>query len=164
MQWSKLRSQLRQLIAPSVRKRIDFHLTHYRELGDETHEFLITVDKKRIFSASYSKVNNETYLITRTTGLVAYGDGREPWELEKRLNQREIHPPADVTSSIRTYLDLAPQISLHSSDPILRALAMIDRRIGARTLRSVKNGENEHSLVRAFHALRMQTLKNSGVS
>jgi hypothetical protein len=158
VQWSRLRSQLRELVAPSVRRRIDFHLTHYRKLGDMTHEFLITVDKKKVFSTSYSKVNIETYVVTRTTGLVAYGDGREPWEVEKLLTQREVHPPADITSSIRTYLDLPPQVSLHSSDPVLRALAMIDRRLGERTLKQIKVNEEEHSLVKALYKLRMESL------
>jgi hypothetical protein len=35
---------------------------------------------------------------------------------------------------------------------------MIDRRIGRRTLKSIKLRENEHSLVKIFYALRMESL------
>ncbi len=69
----------------------------------------------------------------------------------------EIHDPSGITSSIRTYFDLDPQIALTSADPILKALAMIDRRIGRRTLKSIKLNENEHSLVKTFYALRMES-------
>jgi len=158
MQWSKLRSHLLDFVAPSVRKRIDFHLTHWRKLGDSTHEFWVTIDGKRVFDASYSNRNIEEFVLTRTTGLIGYGDGPGPKKVDDILIGREIHAPSDITSSIRTYFDLDPLLALTSSDPILKALAMIDRRIGRRTLKSIKLRENEHSLVKIFYALRMESL------
>ena len=155
MQWSKLRSHLHEFVAPSVQKRIDFHLIRYRKLGDATNEFIVTIDWERVFSASYSRHNIATYIKTRTTGLLACGDGPEPYEVEKSLTKREIHAPQDITSSIRTYFDLDPRIALGSSDPILKALAMIDKRIGKRTLKAIELADGEHSLVKSLYALRM---------
>jgi hypothetical protein len=48
--------------------------------------------------------------------------------------------------------------ALRSPNPFLRSLAIIDRRIGRRTLESLKIGEHEHSLVKEFYRLRMSTL------
>jgi hypothetical protein len=161
MQWSKLRSRLLSLVAPSVRKRIDFHLTNYRKLSENANEFWITIDKKRIFSASYSNANIERYIVSRTTGLNVYGDGPEPRMVEDRLTRQAIHDPEDVTSSIRTYFDLEPRIALASSDPILRGLATLDRRIGTRTLKQIDLSDDEHPLVRRLYALRVESLGTS---
>jgi len=161
MQWSKLRSRLHKFVAPSVRKRIDFHLIRYRKLGDATNEFLVTIDGEKVFSASYSRHNIETYIKTRTTGLLAYGDGPEPYEVEKSLTKREVHAPRNITSSIRTYFDLDPRIALSSSDPILKAFAMIDKRIGKRTLKAIELADDEHSLVKILYSLRMECLDES---
>jgi hypothetical protein len=158
MQWSKLRSHLHEFVAPSVRKRIDFHLINYRKLSELANEFIVTIDGERVFAASTTRHNIETYVKERTSRLASYGDGPEPNEFEKSLMRREIHAPQDITSSIRTYFDLDPHIALTSSDPILRAFAMIDKRIGRRTLKEIKLAEDDHSLVRVLYSLRMGTL------
>lgn len=157
MQWSKLKSRLFEFVTPELQKRVDFHLIKYRKLGDSTNEFLVYVDGMKVFSASYSRHNIATHVVTRRTGLHAYGSGKEPHAIEEFLNKREIHAPADITSSIRTYFDLDPQISLRSKDPILKALAMIDRRIGGRTLEELEISEDEHSLIKTLYRLRMKT-------
>jgi len=158
MQWSKLRSHLNEIVAPSVRKRVDFHLINYRKFSERANEFIVTIDGEKVFAASTSRHNIASYIKTRTTGLVAHGDGPEPNEVEKSLMQREVHAPQDITSSIRTYFDLDPRVALTSSDPILKALAMIDKRVGKRTLKTIELADDEHSLVRTLYSLRMECL------
>jgi hypothetical protein len=91
MVWSKLRSHLREFTAPSVRKRIDFHLVNYRKLSELANEFIVTIDGEKVFSASTSRHNIAAYIKTRRTGLIATGDGPEPYEVEKNLTEREVH-------------------------------------------------------------------------
>src|SRR5580698_9227587 len=136
MQWSRLRSHLHEFVAPSVRKRFDFHLINYRELSELANEFIVTIDGERVFAASTTRHNIATYVKERTTRPASHGDGPEPNEFEKNLMRREIHAPKDITSSLRTYFDLDSRIALSSSDPILKAFAMIDKRIGKRTLKA----------------------------
>jgi len=161
MQWSKLKSRLIDFVAPELRKRVDFHLIKYRKLGDSTNEFLVVIDGVTAFSSSYSQHNIASHIVTRKTGMLAYGDGSSPHVIEKFLNEREIHAPQNITSSIRTYLDLDPHVSLNSSDPILRAFALLDKRIGKRTLTALKISENEHSLIRMFYGLRLESFNIS---
>jgi hypothetical protein len=158
MQWSKLRSRLLELTAPSLRKRVDFHLINYRKLSELANEFIVSIDGRKVFSASYSRYNIAQHIKTRTTGLMAHGDGPGPWKVEKALTRKEVHNPCDITSTIRTYLDIDPHIALTSSDPILRSLAMIDKRIGKRTLKSIELPEDEHSLVKTLYTLRTDCL------
>jgi len=158
MQWSKLKSRLMALVDPGVGKRIDFHLMTYRKLSELASEFIVTVDGHKVFGASATHYNRETYVTTRWTGLVASGDGHEPRIVEQSLIGRNVLNPADITSSIRTYLDLDPKIALCSSDPVLKALAVIDRRTGRRTLNALEMADDEHALVRALYLLRMESM------
>lgn len=158
MQWSKLRIRMLDFVAPAVRKRVDFHLTYYRGFGSTGQEFWITVDQQKVFSASYGKANIAGYVISRRTGLREYGDGPEQKRLDDILTRRAIHHPTDVTSSIRTYFDLDPQVALTSTDRILKSLAMIDRRVGKRTLDTICLSNDEHPLVKAFYKLRIESL------
>lgn len=74
----------------------------------------------------------------------------------------EIHPPQQLGDAMREYLDLPVRVALHSPNPFLRALAIIDRRVGRRTLEALKIGEREHSVVKRFYALRMDTFDDGG--
>ena len=161
MQWSKLRIRMLDFVAPAVRKRIDFHLTYYRGFGSTGQEFWITIDQQKVFSASYGKANIAAAVLSRRTGLSEYGDGPDQNKLDDILTRRAIHQPTNVTSSIRTYFDIDPQVAITSSDPILRSLAIIDRRVGKRTLDTVCLSKDEHPLVKAFYKLRIESLSRS---
>ena len=105
------------------------------------------VDDSKGFSANYSEYDMEEGVLWRKYRI----DGQEAREI---LAHREIHDYQDVGDSLRAYLDLDPHEALASQDPILKALAIIDQRIGKRTLRKLTIRGNEHSLVRVFYCLR----------
>jgi hypothetical protein len=50
------------------------------------------------------------------------------------------------------------QLALKSTNPFILSLAIIDRRVGRRTLEELEIGADEHSLVQEFYRLRMQAL------
>jgi hypothetical protein len=62
---------------------------------------------------------------------------------------------------MRAYLEMPIKSALESPNPFIRSLAIIDRRVGKRTLEQMKIGDNEHSLVREFYRLRMSTFNSS---
>ena len=155
MQWSKIRIKLLSRIAPSIRGRVDFHLTNYRRHSDHAHEVWITLDSERVFTASYCANQIAENVLQARTGLAAWRGGPEGKRATDTLASRGIHDAGDVVSTFRTYLDLDPQVALTSSDPILKALAIVDRRIGGRTLKQLKMRTQEHPLVKAFYSVRM---------
>jgi hypothetical protein len=138
-----------------LRQRIDYQLTNYRKHGHPANEAWITVDKERIFSASCCEYMNAASALWYQEQITVTTFGPEGKRAEDILTSREAHDACDVVSSFRTYLDLDPQIALTSTDPILRGLAMIDKRIGKRTLWAIELSNDEHSLVRTLHSLRM---------
>ena len=72
------------------------------------------------------------------------------------LTRAELHDAAVTIRTFREYLDTNPQDALVSSDPVLKALAIIDWRVGQRTLSKIRIGKTAHSLVRKLHSLRVK--------
>ncbi len=147
MQWSKLKSRIKDFICPELRDRIDFHLTSYRESHDGADKVWVTVDGQRVFSC-----NHYPYEWAEAE---AYHDGLSGEEVKELLREREIQRPKDFGDAMRAYLDMSISEALKSSDPLVKAFALVDRRLGKRTLEKLEIADSDHTLVKAFLALRL---------
>jgi hypothetical protein len=94
-------------------------------------------------------------VLAREKGLRTFAEGKEGKVAHEVLTRSEVHDASITVYTFREYLDSEPQDALSSADPILKALAIIDRRIGQRTLARLRIGRSEHSLVRRFYTLRL---------
>ena len=45
----------------------------------------------------------------------------------------EIHPPQELGDAMRAYLEMPVRLALKSTNPFIRSLAIIDRRVGRRS-------------------------------
>jgi hypothetical protein len=126
MQWSKLKTRVKALLEPKLAKRIDFHVTSYRKSHDECEKAWITVDGTTVFSASW---------------------------YERQWGRNESRPQ-DFGDSLRTYLDLPVEDALKHGDALIRALAMVDRRVGKRRLDELNSPPDNDPLVHLFYKLR----------
>lgn len=147
MQWSKLKTKVKSFICPELKGRIDFHLTSYRESHDGADKLWIAIDGQQVFSCKHYP--------RQWAEAEAYSDGLRGEEIKDLLHLREIHGPDDFGYAIRTYLLIPVREALKSADPLLKALAVIDRRVGKRTLEKMEISEDEHTLVREFYKLRV---------
>ena len=146
MQWSKLKSRVRGLICPKLRDRIDFHLTSYRESHDGADKVWITVDGQRVFSCKHYP--------REWAEAEAYYGGLRGEQVTDFLKAREIHGPGDFGNAMRAYLYMPVGEALKSSDPFVKAFALVDRRVGKRAIAKLEISDAEHTLVRAFYELR----------
>jgi hypothetical protein len=64
------------------------------------------------------------------------------------------HDQWSIHDGLTAYLDLKIDQALISPEPLHRALAMIDRRLGRRRFEALKLSANEHPWVRQLHELR----------
>src|SRR5205085_12296616 len=120
MQWSKLKSKVKELLCPELKDRVDFYLTSYRKSHDFADKVWITIDKQKVFSCKhypYEWAERE-----------AYYDGLSQTEVKELLSSNEIHNPKDFGNSMRNYLSLPIGEALKSSNPLIKAFAIIDRR------------------------------------
>jgi hypothetical protein len=146
VQWSKLKLRIKSFIAPELRDRIDFHLTSYRKSHDGVDKVWITIDGERIFTCKhYQREWAETALYQR---------GLERVEINSILRRTEIQGPRDFGNAMRAYFEMPVKKALNSSDPIVRAFAIVDRRVGKRTFAKLDLSDFDHALVNAFYKLR----------
>ena len=146
MQWSKLKSKVKELLCPELKDRVDFYLTSYRKSHDEADKVWITVDRQKVFSCKHYPYD----LAERG----AYYEGLSQEEVKELLLSNEIHNPKDFGEAMRNYLSLPIREALQSSNPLIRAFAIIDRRIGKRTIKAMKVSDSEHTLIKKFYNLR----------
>jgi hypothetical protein len=121
-------------------------LTSYRKSHDGADKVWITIDGRLVFSCKHYQ--------REFAEADAYVAGISPEKVTDFLTASEIHGPGEFGSSIRACLDMPITDALKSSDPLIRAFALVDRRVGKRTFESLETSEADHTLVRAFYDLR----------
>jgi hypothetical protein len=147
MQWSKLKSRVRDFIYPELKDRIDFHLTSYRKSHDGEDKIWITIDGERIFSFKH-------YPFEFGERELVWFEGKNIEEARELLSEKEIHKPEEFGNSMRIYLDMPIEEALQSANPIIKSFAIVDRRIGKRSIEKLQISDSEHTLVKAFYNLR----------
>jgi hypothetical protein len=110
-----------------LRKRIDFHVASYPQSHDGADRAWITLDGELIYSFGWHPGWSKG---VRCDAVQEFGYGA------------------------RAFLDVDVPSALASEDPVFKALAILDRRVGKRTLRKMVLEDNAHPLVRAFFELR----------
>lgn len=153
MRWSQLKKQLQNRFAKSIEASIDLHQTRYRHSHDEEGEFWITLHGSRIFSSgslSYLGLLGDLTATNRADGSTPAQAYELAWPvmdssglfLLERMNK-------DLFRSLNMTVE---EMSQHTN-PIIRALAVIDARYGKRRLATF-DPTSEHLLVQKLYNLR----------
>ena len=161
MQWSKLRSNIRSFIYPQLKDRIDIHCTRYHDAHDDYGEVWITVDKIKIQGGGYyhwykalsDMVSPDKLNISHGFHKDFYSPQIETKEVEEIMN-KGIHSTNHIIWSLENYLNTPLEESLVSNNPIFKAFALVDRRLGQRRFDKIKLVEDENELVKIFYKLR----------
>lgn len=174
MRWTKLRKILEEdRLCESLRGRVGYFLTHYHNAPDQYGRFCIRVDgKERLFAnpynekycfAEYAKIKQKFQIPPREWN----GHGRFEFEEENRWaedaaaakmmteNKMEIW---QVMDAISEYLRLDIQAALRSENEMIRLFAVLDRRVGKRTLERLKEElEQQPEWLQFFYRLRLES-------
>ena len=138
--WAEVRKILEQdLLCDSLKGRVRYFATRYRKAHDGIGRVCILVDEKEVISMPFS-VEDERYAETHR---------RKKDEPDKKF--KEIHEkvfedfaeqglyyPGDFGFALDEYLSANIPDALISNNYIVRMLAILDRRVGKRTLAKVK--------------------------
>lgn len=103
-------------------------------------------DRVALYQARYRYTREEVGRIWVTI------DGREVASFDSYAPYDDYQALADLEA----YLAIPIDEALASPSPLLRALAVVDRRVGKRRLRALDIGPAEHALVRELYALRCE--------
>jgi len=159
MQWSKLKRNVEGFFADSVKGRVSLHTTRYRTMHDHEGRSWITLDGKEIINMVHlwkwlDEVDKRAASIAGEPDVKnwqKYAECKE--EAEKELQDESIFWQCHLGSAMHDYQSLSADEILTSENPIIRAIGMLDRRIGIRRLKKI-DIKSEHPLVAATYIFR----------
>ncbi|MFH2045414.1 MAG: PcfJ domain-containing protein [Pseudomonadota bacterium] len=148
MKWSQLKKRIEGIIAESVRGRVELGSTSYRKSHDQEGRGWILIDKHEIINMCSITYEMELYQKSRTTN-------EEYSTIEKKLHEGNLFSQWNWHNSLFSYLNLSINDILTSDNAIIRAIGMIDVRVGKRRLQKIDISE-EHDLVKKLYHLRCE--------
>ncbi|WP_205500876.1 SF0329 family protein [Rufibacter psychrotolerans] len=159
MKWSKLRKELHDRLADTIKHRLDYHLTTYEHSIGYLGRAWVTFDGKELVNFS----NQDTWVEFKSysnaladTGYISHEPLNDSNRTEGKIMERGEFSKYDFAESAWRFIHLDIDSALTSHNPILRALAVVDRRVGKRRLEMIK-GIEKHPLVRKLLELRKES-------
>lgn len=132
MVWSKTKKHLESFICDSLKYRVEFHCSNYR-MHDGIGRTYITIDGKEVYNMCTLK---RDYYRTPVEGT---------------------YSQVEFMEILRKYFNTSIEESLNIENTLVKILVVLDRRIGKRTLISMKESiENEEDIVKYFYKLRCE--------
>ena len=141
MKWSKLKQKIESKLAAGVAGRIQFHTTRYRNAHDQMGRSWIAVDGIEIANMHHLS-------------------GQAAFENTDR-QQHGVFTAYDLPDAMMEFLNMKIDAALTSENPLIRALAIVDRRTGKRRIQ-LMDAENESFPVNIFIRLRQENGENGG--
>lgn len=157
--WSGLKKQLEDLLCPALCGRITYFLTAYHDVHDSYGRAAIRLDGKELAVFSWSeRITQDADILREWKKDGSWGTDAltDAWNRECVLSDYEF-----LSSAVR-YLQMQPQDALINRDLLLRIFAVMDRRIGMRTLERVMFSDayrEEPAWVKQFFLLRLEAQK-----
>lgn len=157
MQWSRLKRNIESFFADSVKGRVGLHSTRYRTMHDHDGRAWITLDGEEIVNMVHvwkwlRRVDQRATSLAGKSVRWHHDDPRVK-AAEAQLEDECIFTQSHLGGAMHEYQSLSIADILESDNPIIRAIGMLDRRVGIRRLRKI-DGPREHALVRATHMFR----------
>ena len=161
--WSGMRKYLEQeMIAKCMQGRVRYNCTTYVGM-DGCRMFEIYIDNRLIKQFSWETVN--TYFIDNGYkqredyyGTSEYWD--EFWTLMDNISliDRFEYTDGEFCDALAKYRNQPIKESIHSDNPLERMFAILDRRLGKRTLLSIKETLDEQPIwLQFFYNLRFES-------
>ncbi|HOP93615.1 MAG TPA: hypothetical protein PLP24_09630 [Acetivibrio thermocellus] len=171
--WSGVRKRLEQdLLCDALKGRLKYFITKYNNAHDESGRVAIIVDGREIIQGDifryYKGYREVEKKIKSELGIPkGFWDGKrivndevnrevEEYIDKIRLNEG-IFDVWQFTDAVERFLNSNIKESLVSENPLVRLLAIVDRRVGKRTLEKLKDTVSQQpEWLQYFYRLRLQ--------
>jgi hypothetical protein len=164
MEWSQLKKRIEERFAPAVQGRVELRQTRYHKAHDQLGRAWITLDGEEIINMCEFKFEFEHWKeASRLREAGGSTDFRDPqqapgyyraWDQAVEiLNGKSIFSRWDFHRSLLAYLNLSIDDIRSSPNTLIRAIGMLDARIGKRRLRKL-DMTHEHDLVKRLYTFR----------
>ena len=169
--WSGLKKQLESLLCDSLKDRISYFYTTYREVRKAYGRASINYDKKELVSFSwdigYQQWADEyKFLNDNNIDASHFPNAEDMWqkqlEVQRNLAKEKWMPngtlcETDFIYSASAYVNTDIAEALRSENYLLRVLAYMDRRVGKRTLIKIRDeAEKMPEWAKRFYKIRLE--------
>lgn len=137
MRWGQLKHRIEEQFAPALNGRLQIHYTVYRNLTEGDGRAWLTWDGDELVSR-------------------ADMPSREKLDASFAPDAEFYDAARDVLRALHDYLRPPFADLLASADPIVRALALADRRLGCRRFEKLAREDVAHALVQRVYLLRAE--------
>ena len=153
--WSNLKKQMHDLLCDSLKDKIDYFCTSYREVHNAYGRAAVSYCKKEVAAFSWVEMyrqEQDAVQLYRKGKTVSYDAlEKEKWMPDGTLCN------TDFINSITIYLKTDIAESLRSDNYLLRVFAFMDRRVGKRTLEKIRDeAEALPDWVKQFYRIRCE--------
>ena len=137
MQWSKLKQRIEGNFTPPLIGRISVTSTKYRKASNEHSRGTIKVDKDVWFDACAFKWNREWYKIFNENSEIDLGERYK--YADQKLMDDNVLEGYDFNKRLFDYLNTSIEDALESNDIVHKILAILDKRVGKRRIKSLQD-------------------------
>lgn len=157
MRWSKLKTTIENHFAASVIGRVALHATRYRQAHDDEGRGWITVDRKEAWNLCTFRYWRALYETKEKFDTEPDVSAWEAYYLSAaEIEKQGILSLERFYITLEDYNNLSIKQALDSKSVLIQALAMLDKRLGKRRLRSLQLVPDAHPMVRYFYTFRLK--------
>lgn len=152
--WSGMRKYLEEdMLCEALRGRVRYHLTTYPNMDKAGHfEVFVDGQSRKIFSMDYAA--SQLYLASDKSDKM-WGNF---WKQRKNAQTHQQFDDMQFAEALAEYRASNIQDAVNSENSIVRMFAVLDRRVGKRTLTALKEKITEQpEWLQFFYVLRLSS-------
>lgn len=164
--WSGLNKQLTENLCESLQGRVTYFLTRYHDVHNSYGRASIRFDGKELTNFTWLAMYKQDFDINEKWEQTGEWDYQNP-ELKEKWDVNATFSDYDFIRAATSYLQLSIKDALNSDNCLIRVFAIMDKRIGKRTLDKIRTEEKYKTYpewVQQFYKLRFETdiIKDKG--
>ena len=162
--WAEVRKTLEQnLLCDSLKGRVRYFTTRYRKAHDQTGRVCILVDKKEVINMPFyiEDCRHFEASVRSKAATQMYKDNLKDVFIE--YAEQGLFYPGDFGIALNEYLSVNINDAISSDNLLVRMLAVMDRRVGKRTLHKIKTSISDlPEWLQYFYQLRLKNENGLG--
>lgn len=160
--WSGLNKKLSEFLYDPLKDRIDYFITRYHDVNNAYGRAAILLDKNEVVRFSWAEMYKQEYEISKKkfelkdNKCITFAEIKD--ELKTRWDANCTYYEMDFLSAATDFLQMSIKDSLKSDNYIIRVFAILDKRLGKRTLQTIREEDKYKMLpewVKQFYELRL---------
>lgn len=156
--WSGLNKQLSGFLCEPLKDRVTYFLTRYHDVHNAYGRAAVLVDQTEWAEFSWAEGYQQEFAISRLHGSGAAWDKAEE-KLKPDWDKNCTYSEMDFLSGTVAFLQMPISDALNSNNYMIRMFAILDKRVGKRTLQAIKSEESYKTFpewVKQFYELRFR--------